>query len=142
MKKLFLEDKEIELIKKLDNEMLSIWANRISQHYWNVSLDCSIRFNGRLKRTLGWFRIVTTKRGNIVESKKIYIEISKKLVIGNIENIEIIEKILKHELCHWYLYTYNNQEGFEDGDEIFENELVRIGSISQKDLKKSLLKIN
>ena len=119
--------------------MLQTWAERISMHYWGVPLDLQIKFNGRLKRCFGWFIVETHNPGN----KKVKrVEISKVLVKGNMENAKIVELILKHELCHWYLYTYNGQKEFSDGDKRFEDEIVRIQSISQSEITSRRIKVN
>lgn len=125
--------------------MLEIWADRICQHYWGVSLDCPVLYNGRLKRVLGRFRVTKTrfKDGEtqvLITMKNVLL--SKVLIKGNPSNPFIVEKILKHELCHWYLFTYNNETGFSDGDDRFESELVRIEAISQQDIKSGGLRIN
>lgn len=131
----FINPEEFEGIINHDREMLKTWANRIAQFYWGVQLDCSISY-APLGKVYGQF---IYHRDGFEENW--YLELSERLVKHNYYNPLMVEKILKHELCHWYLFVHNNRRGFCDGETRFEEEIRRIGAVSQFDVSSGIVKV-
>lgn len=50
------------------------------------------------------------------------------LLVERNQGVPLLEKVLKHELAHWFLFM--KKQPFDDGNEVFEKLLVEIGSFS------------
>ena len=50
------------------------------------------------------------------------------LLVERNQGVPLFEKVLKHELAHWFLFM--KKQPFDDGNEVFEKLLVEIGSFS------------
>lgn len=116
----------------LDTELedtLNSMARHVLRKYWNFDHCIPIHISGRLTRTLGAyeFRMI----GETI--KPIRIQLSKDLV--KYGSFQFVLFILKHELCHFVLSQLNLP--FKDGEDIFENELRRIGAYSTKTVRIS-----
>ncbi|QIC46266.1 protein sprT [Lysinibacillus sphaericus] len=60
-------------------------------------------------------------------------------LLSLIKDIKEIEKILLHELCHWYLFTIG--ENWRDKDVRFAKELIRVGAIETANIHNSEAKL-
>jgi SprT-like protein len=100
-------------------------AKRIAKDYWGLDLNVSISYNSA-RRRLGVFKIRSR-----FDASKNKIEISNSL--ESVYGYPKLLSVLKHELCHWALYTLNKP--FRDGDSYFEEELIRIGADSTRTIK-------
>lgn len=94
------------------------YAKRIASEYWGVELTCPIVFvNRRWKRMNACFRL-WHETG----------ECEIRLNHWRHEELGFDEYLptLKHELVHWYLWSIG--EPFDDDDERFVQECLRIGA--------------
>ena len=67
---------------------------------WGAEFDLRIEISGKLTRSLGLFYHY---KNNRLPS---YLKFAKRLFNG--EYCEAtVDSVIKHELCHWYLYTNN-----------------------------------
>lgn len=108
----------------LNEIQLTSICRELMKEIWGDTLDIKIVLNGRLTRSLGRFVYMN----NYAQRIPLKIEISKRLINGTY-NPKTIESVLKHELCHYYLYK-KGYKGFKDGNIQFEKEIKRIGSHS------------
>lgn len=86
---------------------------------YGLSLDIPVKVNGRIKNVNGRYMV----------NKKI--EISKTYI--QFQDWKIIKETLIHECIHYALHTLGKP--FGDGDEYFENELIKHGSHSTNTIK-------
>lgn len=105
---------------------LKLHMRKIIKRYWGMDCEIPIHINGRLKKTLGRYLYETEQNGVI----PIAIELSKEMIEH--ANKRFILLILKHEVCHYILSIKDLP--FLDGDDVFEQELIRIGSLSTKEM--------
>lgn len=108
----------------LNEVQLTNICKELMKEIWGDTLDIKVVLNGRLTRALGRFLYID----NYAKRIPLKIEISKRLVNGHYTP-ETIESVLKHELCHYYLYK-KGYAGYKDGNVQFEKEIKRIGSHS------------
>jgi hypothetical protein len=133
----FLNEDEFEQVLRYDQEMLNRWANRITQFYWNVPFNIPISYED--KTGMGDFAYGQFSINLLNGEQKLCI--SKRMVKHNYYNPLMVEKILKHEIAHWYIFNYNDMQGFRDGETRFEEEVRRIDSVSQFDVSAGLVKV-
>lgn len=133
----FLTREEFERILESDIQMLTEWANRISLHYWNVPFNVPIEYKSQEEmENLAYGQFVL----NLITNEQ-RLALSERLVKHNYYNPLMVEKILKHELCHWYCYNFFGKDSFRDGCTRFENEIKHVGAISQFDVSAGLVKV-
>lgn len=112
----------------LNEVELNTVCKELMNEIWGDSLDIPVVISNRLTSTFGQF---THKKEDIFGKRiPVKISISGRLLKGDYK-LSTVESILKHELCHYYLYK-KQVMGYKDGDRTFENELRRIGSHSTK----------
>lgn len=105
-------------------EICSMGEKIILDYFSDISpaFRPTFKINNRLSSCYGRFIIDS----NIIELSG---RLSKAtLLVERTQGVPLLEKVLKHELAHWYLYM--KKQPFDDGDEIFEKLLVEIGSFS------------
>lgn len=103
-------------------------AKQFTKKQYNVELDIPIRINNRLKITLGRYR--ETNFGQPMQ-----IDIAGKLLTYAHKNVAI--DVVKHEAVHFALSKLNKP--YHDGDDYFENELIRLNLPSSTRKDRSLL---
>lgn len=91
---------------------LQAWVERVSLEFFEVPFRHKATFNGRLRTTGGRY---FTKSHNI--------EISRKHLEAH--GAEEMEKIIKHELCHYHLHL--SRRGYRHMDSDFKALLRRVG---------------
>lgn len=104
-------------------QMLENKCRTFAEEIWGLKLNIPVEVNGRLETALGRF-IHTSK------DVPIKLEFSKRL---QKHDEFTIDKIIKHELCHWALCLQGKP--YEDYHPIFEAEIKRINSISTRIIK-------
>lgn len=116
----------------LNEYEVKVICKDLMKKLWNEEFDLPIYLSGRMSRKFGYLRITRNRRTGI--SKAEFIKFSKELV-GGAYNIETIESVMKHELCHYHMFMTGGN--WHDGDYLFEKELVKIGSSSTRTLKSA-----
>ncbi|WP_425060444.1 hypothetical protein SCACP_11560 [Sporomusa carbonis] len=91
-------------------------ARTYAREYWDMDLDALIVINPQFSQILG--RVFLSENGY-------RIEFCTGFVMGEYSDIAV-EKIIKHELCHWALMKKGLP--YYDGNPFFEAELERIGA--------------
>jgi SprT-like protein len=108
---------------------LKAYANKFLKENYNMTLTVPLQLNGRMKRTCGWFKHMKYKDGRR-EAK--CIELNKYFVENN--EPTIVLDVLRHELVHYALFMQGRPNS--DGHPVFENELRRLGVVSQSTIDK------
>ncbi|MER2008825.1 MAG: SprT-like domain-containing protein [Psychrobacillus sp.] len=113
-------------MRKFDVKTIEIQLKDMCEYFvqnaYGVELDIPVLINNRLKRSLGRF---------IEKAGKAYrIEFSGMLLTNGTE--EQIMSVLKHECIHYALFKLGRNH--RDGQEDFENELLKYGSHSTNSL--------
>jgi SprT-like protein len=96
----------------VDDRQLQLWVERISTESFGRPFVHQATFNKRLRSTGGRY---FTKSHNIEISWHQYEQFGESDV----------EKIIKHELCHYHLHIL--KRGFRHRDSDFQNLLARVG---------------
>ncbi|CAM3486409.1 SprT family protein [Marinicrinis lubricantis] len=96
----------------MNDQQLQSWVERISLQWFGLPFRHQATFNRRLTSTGG--RYFTGSHN---------IEISWKQL--EVHGIEEVEKIIKHELCHYHLHLQN--KGYQHRDEDFKKLLEKTG---------------
>ena len=96
----------------MTDDQLQAWVEEISQRDFGVPFTHKASFNSRLRATGGRY---FTKSHNI--------EISRKQL--DVHGPNEVEKIIKHELCHYHLHI--RKMGFHHRDADFRALLARVG---------------
>lgn len=138
----FINENEFQQILNYDAEMLKVWAKRIALHYWNKDFNIKVMFK-ELKLedesvTYGFFSFNPLIQD---DPRTMGLALSNRLIKHNYYNPKMVEQILKHELCHWHVFTSQGYFFCKDGDAAFENELRRINAISQFDISTGLVRV-
>lgn len=95
---------------------LEYWTQKYAKQYWNDTVDCEIRWNGRLR----------TCWGHVTWHKKDYTPIALEMSPRTLTDPEgNFHGTLKHELCHYFLIKKGIRH--KEFDEVFLNELRRVG---------------
>lgn len=103
---------------------LKKFAKKFLKDEYNMTLDIPIKVISNKSSRHGYYK------WNSVEGP-ICITLNRNMVqISSLLNIDIAEKVLKHELVHYALNVQGRKSS--DGDEDFENELIRVGAPSSK----------
>ena len=104
---------------------LEYWANKYALKYWGRTIEHPIKWNKNIRKTLG--RVLYKKEYEM--KNKTYKIVEIQMSPSTYKDIELSEndkfhKILKHELCHYFLLL----DGINHGEtsEIFLNELRRV----------------
>lgn len=96
----------------MNDKELQAWVERVSLEFFQIPFRHQAVFNGRLRSTGGRY---FTKSHNI--------EISRKHFEAH--GHEEMEKIIKHELCHYHLHLA--KRGYRHMDADFKELLRRVG---------------
>ena len=103
-------------------EKINEKANKIIDQFFSNQKENAPIFdtNNRLTRTYGRYSPTTNKIEMSGQFTKVALFLAK--------DEDLFEKVLKHELAHWYLHK--SGRSYRDGDEEFEKMLSYIGSVS------------
>lgn len=96
----------------MKDEQLQAWVEEISLRDFGLPFRHRARFNGRLRTTGGRY---FTHTHNIEISSRQWEAFGR----------EEVEKIIKHELCHYHLHLQN--KGYRHRDKDFKELLARVG---------------
>ena len=118
----------------LTTRQLLNYANSFLGENYGMTLSVPLKINGRLKRTVGYFKYTVERPTEYKEAKSV--ELSKIFVENNKK--EIVLDVLKHELVHYALFMQGKPNS--DGHPVFENELRRLGIVSQDTINKYNIK--
>ncbi|MGE7827936.1 SprT family protein [Paenibacillus sp. NPDC093718] len=99
-------------INEMSNEELQVWVEKISLESFRVPFRHQATFNRRLSSTGGRYFM-----------KSHNIEINPHQLATN--GKEEVEKIIKHELCHYHLHIAGR--GYRHRDADFKNLLQAVG---------------
>lgn len=108
-----LIDKEVCIMKSLNEKKLRELVNRLSLDFFNEPFRHYVTYNYRLRTTGG--RYIPSKK-TIEVNPKYVVEMSESDYIG----------IIKHELVHYHLHIKG--KGYNHGDESFKQLLKTTGS--------------
>lgn len=111
-------------------EELKRYADNFLKKNYNLSLIIPLKLNGRLSRTYGRFNYKIDR--NTGEKNPVSVELSKVFVENN--DKDIVLDVLKHELIHYALFMQGKP--YSDGHPAFENELKKLGVVSQRTIGK------
>ena len=102
------------------------YAKKWLMDNYNMELIVPLQLNGRMQRTCGWFK---HKRAwnmpTCIELNKFFVENNEPTLVLD---------VLRHELVHYALYM--QKKPYRDGQAMFENELKRLGVVSQSTINK------
>jgi SprT-like protein len=105
---------------------LQDFAKKFLKDTYDLELIVPLKLNGRMKTTCGWFRWnKRTRRPVVVELNRFFVENN---------NSDVVIDVLKHELIHYALFMKGIPHS--DGQYEFEQELKRLGVVSQKTIDK------
>lgn len=110
------------------NEMRR-YANAFLLDNYGMELEIPLQINGRLKKTYGRFRFYDLRKHG--KKEPVMIDLNKYFYENN--ERDVILDVLKHELVHYAMFMQDKP--FNDGHPVFENELKRLGVISQSNVK-------
>jgi SprT-like protein len=96
----------------MDDRQLQAWVERVSLASFGIPFRHKARFNGRLRTTGGRY---------FTGSHDIEISPSQLEAFGPDE----VEKIIKHELCHYHLHIL--KRGYQHRDADFKRLLRQVG---------------
>lgn len=109
------------------------YANKFLKDNYNLTLTVPLKLNGRLKRTCGWFKYKKYRDGR---REPICVELNRYFVENN-EPVIVLD-VLRHELVHYALFMRGLPNN--DGHPVFENELKRLGIVSQSTINQYNIK--
>lgn len=110
----------------LTQYQLKMYAKKFLQETYGMELIVPLELNGRLKRACGRFvYYVRSGKPKSVEMNKYFVENNEPVVVLD---------VLRHELVHYALFMQGKPHS--DGHPVFENELKRLGVVSQKTIDK------
>lgn len=126
---IYIDEDRGEDIMTLTQYQLKMYAKKFLNDTYGMNLTIPVQLNGRLKRTCGRFKyrqwIDGRKEPVCIELNKYFVENNKPVVVLD---------VLRHELVHYALFMQNKPN--KDGHPVFENELKRLGIVSQNDINK------
>lgn len=117
----------------LTEYQLEKYANKFLKENYNMTLTVPLKINGRLRTTFGRFRYRRYRSG---ASIPLSVELNRFFVENN--EPAIVLDVLRHELVHYALYMQDKP--CSDGHPVFENELKRLGIVSQSTIGKYEIK--
>ena len=110
----------------LSQYQLKKYAEKFLAETYGMKLTVPLELNGRLKRACGRFvYYVRSRQPKSVEMNKFFVENNEPVVVLD---------VLRHELVHYALFMQGKPHS--DGHPVFENELKRLGVVSQKTIDK------
>lgn len=104
------------------------YARKFLKDTYGMELNIPMTLNSRMSRTCGWFKY--KRQGNkwvsgCIELNKFFVENNEPTVVLD---------VVRHELVHYVLHEQGKPN--KDGHPVFENELARLGIVSQKTIDK------
>lgn len=96
----------------MNDEQLQQWVEHVSLSAFGIPFRHKARFNKRLRSTGGRYLL-----------KSHDIEISTQQLVAH--GPEEVEKIIKHELCHYHLHL--QRKGYQHRDADFKALLAKVG---------------
>lgn len=112
------------MTNQLSMYQLKMYANKFLKDNYGMELTVPLELNSRLKTTCG--RFISRRYYNGHKEPKI-VELNKTFVEHN--EPTIVLDVLRHELVHYALFMLDKPH--KDGHPVFENELKRLGIVSQ-----------
>lgn len=109
---------------------LTKYSEKFLKDNYNLSLDIPLKLNGRLKTCCG--RFISTHNRTTGKATAKSVEMNKFFVENN--EPTLVLDVLRHELVHYALFTLGKPH--KDGHLVFENELKRLGIVSQSTINK------
>ena len=113
---------------KMTQSQIEKYAKNFLKQAYNLDLVVPIEVNSRLKTTLGRFRYTRTTK------KPVKLEFSKNYIVNG--KLEDIQGTIKHECIHYALFMLGKP--FNDGQPLFESELVKHGSHSTRTVRLAI----
>lgn len=117
----------------LTQYQLEMYARKFLKDNYDLDLTVPLKLNGRMKTTCGWFKSVRYTDGR---KKAVSIELNRFFVENN-DPVTVVD-VLRHELVHYALFMLGKPNS--DGHPTFENELKRLGIVSQSTIDKYKIK--
>lgn len=108
---------------------LNEYARKFLKETYDMELTVPLRLNARMKTTCGWFKYKKFRDGS---KQAIVVELNKFFIQNN--ESDVVLDVLRHELVHYALFKLGKPHS--DGQTYFENELKRLGIVSQKTINK------
>jgi SprT-like protein len=110
------------MTNRLSVYQLKMYANKFLKDNYGMELTVPLELNGRLKTACGRFVYYRNSRTpKKVELNKVFAQNNEPTVVLD---------VLRHELVHYALFMQGKPHS--DGQPCFENELKRLGVVSQK----------
>lgn len=119
----------------LTQYQLEKYAEKFLKDNYNMKLLVPLKINGRLRTTCGRFvytKYVNSNKPSVPKS----VEINKYFLENN--EPAVVLDVLRHELVHYALFMQGKPH--KDGHPVFENELKRLGIVSQDTIDKYSIK--
>lgn len=107
-----------------DNELQQL-VEKEAQTWFKAQFRHQARFNSRLRTTGGRYLLASHD-----------IEINPKMLTEH--NFKVLEGVIRHELCHYFLHLAG--KGYQHRDRDFKNLLAQVHGSRYAPLSKSVLK--
>jgi SprT-like protein len=108
---------------------LQSYAKKFLKDNYNLDLVVPLQLNGRLNTTCGRF---VSRRYYDGRTEPKVVELNKTFAQNN--EPTVVLDVLRHELVHYALFMLNKPNS--DGHPVFENELRRLGVVSQNTINQ------
>jgi SprT-like protein len=123
---IYIDKKKGEDIMTLSEYQLRKYAEKFLSETYGMKLTVPLEMNGRLKKACGRFVYYKNHRTpKSVQMNKYFVENNEPTVVLD---------VLRHELVHYALFMLGKP--YSDGHPTFENELKRLGVVSQQTIDK------
>jgi SprT-like protein len=120
---------EDTMTNQLSMYQLKMYANKFLKDNYGMELIVPLELNGRLNTTCG--RFISTRYRDGRREPKI-VELNKTFAQNN--EPTVVLDVLRHELVHYALFMQGKPNS--DGHPVFENELKRLGIVSQQTIDR------
>jgi SprT-like protein len=118
----------------LTQYQLEKYAKKFLKDNYNMELLVPLKINGRLRTACGRFVYTRFKSGKPSVPK--VVELNRYFLENN--EPDVVLDVLRHELVHYALFMQGKPH--RDGHPVFENELKRLGIVSQSTVDKYNIK--
>lgn len=115
----------------LTQNQLERYADKFLAENYGMKLLVPLKLNGRLRTTCGRFVYTQYRNGSKPSVPKV-VDLNKFFVKNN--EPTVVLDVLRHELIHYALFMQGKPHS--DGHHVFENELKRLGVVSQRTIDK------
>lgn len=119
----------------LTQYQLERYAEKFLKDNYGMKLVVPLKINGRLSTSLGRF-VYTKHRCGTKPNVPKAVELNRYLVENN--EPTIVLDVLRHELVHYAMFMQGKPHN--DGHPVFENELKRLGVVSQNTISRHSVK--